>query len=66
MSMTGEDIGLPFSPFNAVIRDGIDHLMNVITRDSFALVLHGESIESGLVFTDDPCVLAIKPAPDCI
>jgi hypothetical protein len=39
MSTTTEDISLPFSPFHAVIHDGIDRLMDLMKHDSFTFEL---------------------------
>jgi hypothetical protein len=56
MSTTTADISLPFSPFHAVIHDGIDRLMDLMKHDSFTFVVNGEELESTI-----PEAVALSP-----
>jgi hypothetical protein len=45
---TVQDIPVPFSPFHAVIHDGIDRLMDLMKHDSFPFVVNGEEVETNV------------------
>jgi hypothetical protein len=46
MSTPAKEIALPFSPFNAILHNGIDRLMDLVNHDSFTFVVNGENCES--------------------
>jgi hypothetical protein len=48
MSRSGTDIGVPFSPSTAIIRDGIDRIMDLIPQVSFTFVVNGDPFEATL------------------
>jgi hypothetical protein len=39
-------VALPFSPFYAITRDGLDRLMDFVNQDPFTFVVNGEKHES--------------------
>jgi hypothetical protein len=42
MSNPAQDIPLPFSPFNAILHNAIDRLLDLIKPNSFTFVVNGD------------------------